>query len=307
LNSLHSNVKVKLKIVENLTKGSKFKRFLHNPFKYLFAQFIRRVYFNATKKSIKISTNIITNHKYNLLLPAGMDIYLFGAKTHPSEIRLTRYILNNLKKGDVIIDIGAHFGFYSLLASSLIGENGRVFSIEGSKANYTVLAKNISSNKNILGFNMACSNKDEAVSYFEYPVLYSEYNSMLTQQHEQSEWIKKYPPKQIEIEGKTLDTFVNENKVKPNFIKIDVEGAELMVIEGMSALLDSSKHLRISLEYVLEENSNYEKAVEKLMTHNFSPHIIIEDGSLKAIKPNDINNHLNSQLLISDNLIFKKD
>jgi len=103
--------------VENLAKGSKLRRLLQNPSKYIFAIFARKVIYPLFKRGIKQKTKLFFGKKITVTLPAGSDIYLTGGKAHDSEIRLTKFILKNLAQDDVFIDVGAHFGFFTRLAS----------------------------------------------------------------------------------------------------------------------------------------------------------------------------------------------
>ena len=94
-------------------------------------------------------------------MPADLDIFLLSGKTPDSEIRLTRFLIKNLKEGNIFIDAGAHLGFYSLLASMLIGAKGKVYSIEASKAVFGVLKRNTRQKKNIRPYNLAVALKED--------------------------------------------------------------------------------------------------------------------------------------------------
>jgi predicted RNA methylase len=61
------------------------------------------------------------------------------------------------KKGDIVIDVGAHMGRYTIIASKRVGENGKVVAIEAHPGNYEMLKRNIKLNKltNIIPLNFA--------------------------------------------------------------------------------------------------------------------------------------------------------
>lgn len=76
----------------------------------------------------------------NIALPASTDIYLTGGKSHDSEIRLAKFLIKNLNQGDNFVDIGAHYGYFTLLGAHLVGKGGRVF-FEPGKSTYSLLEK----------------------------------------------------------------------------------------------------------------------------------------------------------------------
>src|SRR5699024_7528004 len=78
----------------------------------------------------------------------------------------------------------------------------------------------------------------------------------------------------IEIESIRLDDFVSQTKIKPNFIKIDVEGAELLVLNGMKTLLEQD-NLILLLEVHVDKlknhfNANYKDCIDILLKNGFT-------------------------------------
>lgn len=63
------------------------------------------------------------------------------------EEKTTKFIKDNLKKGDTFIDVGANVGYYTLLASELVGTKGKVYSFEPFEDNWLILSKNLGMNK----------------------------------------------------------------------------------------------------------------------------------------------------------------
>jgi len=183
------NLNTRLDKVEFLATSSKLARLMHSPSKYLLGQWFAKLIYPFRKQGKSITCTTFFNEKMELILPAAMDIYLCGGKTHDSEIRLSRFILNTLKQNDVFIDVGAHFGFYSLMASQLVGTNGSVISIEASGEIFKTLNKNIHPHSNIQAFNIVCSDRNEIVAFYEFPVLFSEYNSIAPEQYEGASWL----------------------------------------------------------------------------------------------------------------------
>ncbi|MEX2590238.1 MAG: FkbM family methyltransferase [Chitinophagales bacterium] len=294
--------------VQKLAEGSKLQRLLHNPLKYFNALFFRKLIYPLNKKGKLTLCKSFFDTPINVLLPAGTDIYLLGAKSHSSEIKLAKFICKNLQHNAVFIDIGAHFGYYSLLASKIVGKQGKVVGIEASKSIFEVLKENASNAENLLLFNMACTDKKEDVTFYEFPVLYSEYNTLMPDQFESSAWTNKNKAQKINVQGNTLDAFLKPLNLKPDFIKIDVEGAEDKVISGMKSTLENNHQLIIAMEYLKEtrHNTAHIQATKLLLEAGFIPHIILNDAKTKPVAANEIQSYLESKDMESDNIILKK-
>jgi FkbM family methyltransferase len=219
-------LKNRLDHIAYLAQAGKWRRLLHAPKRYISGQYFSKAVYPGTKKGKLVDAHTFFGKTMKVLLPAGMDIYLLGAKTHDSEIRLTRWMLNNLKSGNTVLDIGTHFGFYSLLAAELVGANGRVIGVEASRAIHDICQQNISGADNIRLFHLAATDEDTELSFYEFPVLYSEYNTIDPAQFEGAAWLKDNPPLSIRVKGVRADSLLESCKAIPDFIKIDVEGAE---------------------------------------------------------------------------------
>lgn len=291
--------------VERIANSSKVGRLLKSPIKYLYAILHRELIYSRQKNELQTKSKTFFNVEMDILLPSSTDIYLTGGKSHSSEIALARYMIHTLGRGDIYLDVGAHYGYFSLLASRLVGEQGLVFSIEASPVTYRILSKNADKAKNIFSFNYAVSDEMQEMTFFEFPNLYSEYNSLYVNQYEEEEWFQKYKPKEISIQAIKLDYFLlEEQDIIPSFIKIDVEGAEYAVLKGMEDYLDKNRTI-IAMEYLspCRGNEMHQKAEQYLKSLKYSSCIIQLDGSLLSV--DDISGYLEKEGIESTNVIFK--
>jgi FkbM family methyltransferase len=73
----------------------------------------------------------------------------------------TELILRQLEVGDVVVDVGANIGYYTILLADKIGKTGKVYAFEPDKINFEILLKNIKENnlKNIEAINVAIGSK----------------------------------------------------------------------------------------------------------------------------------------------------
>lgn len=148
--------------------------------------------------------------------------------------------LKNLNPGDCLYDVGAHIGFYSLIASRVVGEEGCVVAFEPDPDNVTLLQENVT--KNCLSAVRIVS---AAVWSHEGPVTFHRSRGHATQMSSRRGSVapSESPsagPDFIEVKALTLDGFA-QNHRPPTMVKIDVEGAETQVLRGAERLLTEAK------------------------------------------------------------------
>ncbi len=292
--------------VEQIASASKFKRMLMHPFKYISAILFREVIYKRGKIEREVKTRTFFDTEIHVLLPSGTDIYITGGKSHDSEIRLAKFIIHKLKHSDVFVDIGAHYGYFSLLASKLVGEKGKVYSYEASPVTYRVLCKNTRNKSNIKSFNLAVSDEDAELIFHEFPNLYSEYNTLFVDQFKNEIWFSTYKPKEVKVKSIILDSILSDRKIFPKIFKIDVEGAEYKVILGIRRYLTENAPY-VVMEYWSKEKPNMEhqKAEKNLKSLGYLPFAIDKSGKLKKL--DSISNYLELNKLESDNIVFLKE
>lgn len=150
---------------------------------------------------------------------------VFGYWLGTYEFEKQKLFEKKVKKGDIVFDIGAQAGFYTLLAAGLVGEKGKVFAFEPVPDNILCLKKHIELNnyKNIFVREEAVSDKSGIV-YFERGK--SNFTGRIGENGE------------LKINAVSLDDLISQNKLPvPNVLKIDVEGAEAAVLKGASSTI----------------------------------------------------------------------
>ena len=295
----------KIKEVEKIAAASKVKRMFANPFKYVNAILFRKLIYKRTKREKEVMCSTFFDVNMHLLLPSSTDIYLTGGKSHDSEIRLAKFLINSLNNNDTFVDVGAHYGYFSLLASKLVGDLGQVFSFEASPTTYSILKKNKTNLDNIAIYNVAVSDSNSHLVFYEFPNLYSEYNSLDIEQFKNEKWFSEYQPKEVKIKSVVLDDFFNEKKIHPKIVKIDVEGAEFKVINGLKEFLQINNPF-IIIEYLSDERGNKEhiRAEQLLKSFGFQAYVIDGLGELQTV--NSISDYIQNKKIDSDNIVFKK-
>ncbi len=295
----------KLDAIERLARGSVIGRFLKNPLRYVSAVGYWRLIYPLRKRGRFARAHTFFGAEMEVVLPSATEIFLFGAKTHDSEIRLARFLIKNLRPGDTFCDVGAHFGYFTLLASQLVGETGRVIAFEASRSTFGILKKNTALAANVTALHRAASDENKTLVFNEFPALFSEYNSLILPEIKNAAWLKNNPSQPIEVQGQRLDDFFhNENRL-PQFIKIDVEGAEPQVLRGMEHFLKTHSPTLV-MEYLTGSGQNeaHREALAFAQSLDYQIFRIKKDGNMEPCE--DVETAMRKAGLASDNLVMKK-
>jgi FkbM family methyltransferase len=195
------------------------------------------------------------------------------------------------KEGDIVIDIGAHIGLYTIISSKRVGANGKVVAIEAHPGNFEMLNSNIKLNQltNVIPLNYAVHSKETKVKLYlpSGESGFTKYNTIMPN------WINAQE-KFVEVNANTLDYLLQLNEIRQeevNWIKIDVEGAEFEVLKGATNVLSKSKDIAILMELhgpphvyrpKVEEFVNlynFKIEFEKSYEENGSMHIIMQKSA----------------------------
>jgi FkbM family methyltransferase len=161
--------------------------------------------------------------------------------------------------GNTFVDIGAAFGFYTIVGSGKVGRTGKVISIEPHPDIFDMLNRNIKFNQltNVVTLNYAVSSKATKVK------LYSSYSIL-------PERDRKDNKKFVEVDANTLDNLLHQNGINAedvNWVKIDVEGAEIEVLRGATDVLSKGKDIALLIE--VHGHENYEPLLKLLDSYDF--------------------------------------
>ncbi|MCS7109719.1 MAG: FkbM family methyltransferase [Candidatus Micrarchaeota archaeon] len=106
----------------------------------------------------------VGSYRMNINPKEDLGLYFGYKEVEPGFPDLLKKII---KKGELFIDVGAYKGFYSLIASELVGEDGKVLAFEPNYKSFEILVKNIKLNSisNIIALNIALSDFDGRASF----------------------------------------------------------------------------------------------------------------------------------------------
>ena len=196
------------------------------------------------------------------------------------------------KQGDIVVDIGAHIGLYTIISSKRVGTNGKVVAIEADPGNFEMLNRNIKLNQltNVIPLNYAVYSKETKIKLYlpSGESGFTKYNTIV------SDWANN-EDKFVEVNANTLDYLLQLNQIREeevNWIKIDVEGAEFEVLKGATNVLSKSKDIALLMELHGPPNVyrpkvqeflnlyNFKIELEKSYEENGSMHIIIQKSTV---------------------------
>jgi FkbM family methyltransferase len=158
----------------------------------------------------------------------------------PPEPHLVSWILDALSPGGVFFDVGAHYGWLSVAAARRVGLLGRVVAFEPSPANADILSyhKRVNRLPQVEVVRKAVSDSDSGALPFFLVNNGLSFRNSLTIGPDETPHVTPAEKTRTEVPSITLDRFCQDSGSDPDLIKIDVEGAELLVLQGARRLLE---------------------------------------------------------------------
>lgn len=195
------------------------------------------------------------------------------------EVKETEWIRSRARPGWVFFDVGANFGYYSLLVSRFSGPDARVYAFEPLPQNYDLLNRNRDLNRldGLKTFKLALSDGDGEAEF----IAPNEGN--LGHGRIRADGGEAARGQAVErVETTTLDNFVGRNGVeKIDFIKVDIEGAEMRFLSGARETL---KRLRPAMmiecnpEALAEFGSSADALLAAVRELGYDAHRVERDG-----------------------------
>lgn len=168
----------------------------------------------------------------------------------------------HIRANSTVIDIGSHVGYYTVLASKIVGKKGKVVSIEPHPTSFSLLLNNIRlwRCKNVVPLNYALSDRRAQM-----PLWYSRHMDGTL-----SQFKPVNVSRSVMVQTRTLDEVASKLNLNDIcLIKIDVDGAELEILKGAEETLRKSDNLKIIIES-LQSLPVYEQMLHLLHATGFS-------------------------------------
>lgn len=155
------------------------------------------------------------------------------------EDEFDKEMMRLISPGDVVWDIGANIGYFTKKFSEKVGENGSVYAFEPAANTFATLATNCSALGNVICMNIALSNNSGKLSFRDSGIENDPTNGLVADGTVGA----------VVVEVATGDELLKSHNIQvPNVLKIDVEGFEVDVIQGMRAMLRNSRLKMVFIE-----------------------------------------------------------
>jgi FkbM family methyltransferase len=176
----------------------------------------------------------------------------------PWEATETHWFVRALRRGDVVVDVGANVGYYTILGAKLVGEEGRVYAFEPDPVNFGLLESNVRLNRlnNVVLEQKAVSNAAGTLK------LYLDESNKGDHRIYQPEGEQR---SFVEVDAVTLDAYFQGRGV--DFVKVDTQGAEAVILQGMDGLVRRSTDLVLAIEYSPRHLVGLGSVAEDLLEH----------------------------------------
>jgi FkbM family methyltransferase len=196
-----------------------------------------------------------------------------------------------LSPGDVVIDVGANIGCFTLLAARAVGPTGKVFALEPNAESFQQLVHNIRINglSNVCALRLAMGGRiglvplhNSAVSLFS--STYSSVNNI------------EISGETEEVEMTTISTFMQERSIAHcDYLKLDCEGSEYDILRDLPV----HSVAQIGVEFHLVEGSCPSQATQRLARMGFRR---VYSGSVSCFQYRDPNDHPDSEIAKAGNI-----
>jgi|SRR3989338_51346 len=221
-----------------------------------------------------IGARTFWGEKITVNFPAYRSVYHHGL-IDGYELPVEDFFVRELIDDDTFFDIGANIGFYTLLASAL---TKYVHSFEPTPRTFNILTKNAGSKNNVTLVNKACMDKSGPLTISDFGVENSGSNTTKSVDGAVS----------VAIYATTVDSYCEEHHASPSVVKIDVEGAESVVITGATRTLTVHKPLLvIELWNKAGNEENFKATVEQLEALGYASYQFGQNNRLISYRMGD--------------------
>lgn len=194
-------------------------------------------------------------------------------------------VADHLTPNATFIDVGAHIGYYSLKAATMVGPNGHVISIEPNPQTLPKLRGNIEASKarSVSVWPVACAESESMLQLFAAPESNTGESSLSKENASQ----EGAAPVAYSVRARRLDVIVKEARLdRVDVIKIDVEGAEFEVLKGAAKTLDDFRPVLI-VELVENQlkamGSSVDEVTRFLSSHGYTANRRVDHTNVEFV------------------------
>jgi FkbM family methyltransferase len=194
-----------------------------------------------------------------------------------------------VEPGDVVLDVGAHIGYYTVLAASLVGRQGHVYAFEPSPTNYGHLQTNVELNAfdNVTTHQLAVGEQPGRAVLYES----TGQNSGLATLHAELAGKSGVPIREVTVDVAPVTSVVPDADLRRvRVIKIDVEWHELEVLRSLEVVFEAAERIAVFVEWTPHKSAPEasDQFRELCESHGFAMYGLGSGHSLERLFPDGI-------------------
>ena len=222
----------------SIHRGSRLSKLRHGHVKLVYSKLLELA-LKGLGRSVERKVRLVWGDQMTVVYPeiASLGIARYGFFGEG----LTKMILAHLKPGMTFLDVGAQLGYFTLLAAWLVGDTGQVHSFEPTPRTFELLRVNAGSKSNVHLNRVAVSSTPGIATMNDYGPRFSAFNSMYGAKLPKQ--AGPVTPTRFQAQTITIDEYVAQEHLTPNFVKIDAESADYEILQGMQETLKQCRPL----------------------------------------------------------------
>lgn len=237
---------------------------------------------NITGRSFRARPRTFWGERMTVRIPEELSCELLGYGYFEQD--LSAFVVSDVSPAGTFYDVGAHYGYFTRLASRLVGPSGRVHSFEPTPSSFELLRANAQQLDNVSLNERAVWHEPGELRLHDFGPVRSMHNSLFSSRLP-TEAGEHPRGREHVVSALTLDDYSVANGV-PDFVKIDAESAEPHVLRGMTGMLERHKPV-LTLEvgdFGVEAATPSRALLESVIVYGYRPF----EFSRNAIRPHEL-------------------
>lgn len=214
--------------------GTRLARVMRHPYRMISPVLARKL-----GKTRPVSCPTFFGETFHGLLPEAVTTQVWRSTAYSPDV--CRAVMHVLEPGGVFMDIGAHFGFFSLFAAHLVGPEGRTLSVEAMPETYGYLKRNMTpfiEEGRSQVHHGAAFDKETTLTFKDFGIVASSLNTAFENRGAAG---LAQEPRDVTVQARTGDAILADAGLVPQLVKIDAESAEIYVLRGLSQTLEQHR------------------------------------------------------------------
>jgi FkbM family methyltransferase len=207
----------------------------------------------------------------------------------------TAFLEKILRPGMVFVDIGANIGYYTVMASGLVGSTGKVFAFEPDPRNFALLERNIAENhcENVFIDQKAVAASTRRVFLYRSEGNYGDHRTY----NPSDDALRQHKSKRsaVAVEALSLDDYFAEHPTGIDVLKMDIQGSEYDAFIGMRRTLQRNSDVTILTEFwptgLKQAGATPDLFLDEVRACGFQIYRL-EQGRIQEVSSNEILNRL---------------